>query len=1477
MENTQSNKERLRRQGPHRSLQPPASTLTPSPRPPLSTSPAPSAPSARQHPLSSVTNRQRPPPQKIMFNNRHQDRFSQTTVSNNNRESDFSTAESWEPVWVDIDNIPYAHHNTVGVHRFLFRHGHVSCINCYGGTRRASALMSFACASLFSRPLNLEGQKLFIRRRVFKPRLIQSPADAAKTIMQKTILPVNQVEFGVMTDERRMMVMHTVSSTTSHPAVLMLDLVSDIRHSLDFRFFLTTERNAPWYRAELRLNTPFEVKQMQHEDGHKELIITSQFPPKWWQSVGENLLQEIHKDNRESLNFQDWPRGWRRVTDIDLNPEERHLSPVAFLPPSPVVDTGRWLTWKLSFPAGIDAVAYNTIIEALEDHNVTVRKPSSIAFDTVPREDPVVWDLLDPHQASYESDLHQMQDEMMHLSRDIRYQLEVCISNNNFVEHALSREFLSELTALDKDFVRNPNNTSIVSPALVLLENVADSKQKFFDPMEIFGLYQLRHPRKRRVPQGCVLMRTAVITPTTFYVRTPSVEVSNRVLRKYHYALGNFLRVRFEDEDPFGRLMPMPQYENQHEVWARIERCLRHGIDIAGRHYDWLACGNSQFRERGAYFFAPYNEDLTALTIRTNLGDFSSINIVAKCMARIGQCFSTTRATNSIGAVGTVPIKDIERNGYCFTDGVGKISTFVAQMIVTDLYANSGFHDLPSAFQFRMGGYKGILVLDPMLKGDRKIRVRPSQNKFPGSGINELEIIKPSKFSSSTLNQQIILVLTTRGVPEQVFVDKMTKELRDIDHAMNDETMALNMLQKNVDFNQITLTMSGMILDGFMHSEEPMCQILLQLWRAWNLKHLKDKAKLLIEKGAFVLGCVDETNTLRMDPGELPEIFIQVPGEKKGEWKTAEGVCLLARNPSLHAGDIRVVRAVPYEALKHLKNVVVLPQRGERPLANMCSGGDLDGDDYLVMWDDDLLPPVDKWDWEPMNYDAPTPVMCVGPVQDEHFVKFFVDYIKNDKLGAIATSHRAIADYEGSTQGVAHWKCEKLAQLHSQAVDFNKTGVPAKVDQELWPKGWPHWMPGKPKSKRYISRQVIGVLYDMVQPQPFVPQLEKPFDKCILDAYVLTDAHLEKARELKIDYDQQIRRVMVQHTIKTEFEVWTAFVMEHNREQHWYSLAEDLGNLMSSIKADFQAEVKEYLGLADSSYMISEKAFETLGPFVAAMYTVTAQEVEQWKENKLVSFDEDTKDAPLITYPWLFGRELGKIATRQSGPSAIRAGLTVNSDVRRRDPVKKSNHKVELHSIKLEPLQEWKPEHAVVGDHVGKTAFDVAAAKEPKKEIHVAGENDEVVEEMAELTAEGDAVIGDTKETTKEIIEEDAVDGADAMGAADTEGRTQEHLGQQRLEDTTEEESPVEQISEKEESGEEEPEEEGAEERLEQQGSEDEEAGEEKAEEVAGEKPEEEGAVNEPEKLGGEEEGAKEEVVEEEAENALDRLLAMTS
>lgn len=59
---------------------------------------------------------------------------------------------------------------------------------------------------------------------------------------------------------------------------------------------------------------------------------------------------------------------------------------------------------------------------------------------------------------------------------------------------------------------------------------------------------------------------------------------------------------------------------------------------------------------------------------------------------------------------------------------------------------------------------------------------------------------------------------------------------------------------------------------------------------------------------------------------------------------------IVSRNPCTHPGDIRLLQAVNRPEFHHLYNVVVFPSTGDRPLCNMMSGGDLDGDVYFVCW-----------------------------------------------------------------------------------------------------------------------------------------------------------------------------------------------------------------------------------------------------------------------------------------------------------------------------------------------------------------------------------------------------------------------------------------------------------------------------------------------------------------------------------------------
>ena len=465
------------------------------------------------------------------------------------------------------------------------------------------------------------------------------------------------------------------------------------------------------------------------------------------------------------------------------------------------------------------------------------------------------------------------------------------------------------------------------------------------------------------------------------------------------------------------------------EVFTRVKRAMINGLTIGDRHYEFLAFGNSQFREHGAYFIAPLPH-FSAQRIRDWMGMFKDIRGVALYASRLGQCFSTTRAISG-SKVEIKQIPDVKLDKFCFTDGVGKISAFLAQLAASELGIDQGTNGTPSVFQFRLGGCKGVLAVSPDAKM-REIHIRPTQYKFPATH-EGLEIIRCSQFASSSLNRQLILILSALGVPDSTFIQKLKMQISNLERAMKDERVALALLQKDIDANQMTLTMAGMILDGFFASKDPFLTSLLRLWRAWSIKYLKEKAKILINDGALLLGCTDETGQLKghltvsaetaaPDDREasLPEIFVQLSKGPHDKPYVVKGPMLLARNPSLHPGDIRVVRGVDIPQLRHLKDVVVFPQTGERDIPSMCSGGDLDGDDFLVMWDSDLL--SHDWNQAPMDYSPPPKIAVDRDVTMNDITSFFVTYMKNDTLPSIAHAHIAQADL--AEDGVMDEKCE---------------------------------------------------------------------------------------------------------------------------------------------------------------------------------------------------------------------------------------------------------------------------------------------------------------------------------------------------------------------------------------------------------------------------------------------------------------------
>lgn len=1072
---------------------------------------------------------------------------------------------------------------------------------------------------------------------------------------EEMALKGDALTIGVMTDT--MLMMRTVGSLDRKLAQPQL-VINTKKQQLDLHFSLRLGSEASQDGQKFFFRIPFtNIRSLTEDnalDGNTHFIISLESPP-----LAFRKIQKVEKTHHDRVDVWDERQTWYRQTSIEADPRIAASRRAQLRNEDCYIDIGRWLCYRFTCSSACQSLAQQLRV-MLAKHNITVRQQSVQC--TAPG-DRSQWHWLGTsHDAKAQaSSIDLFSSTIVHLPFTVQYQLEACISQGCLHESTISTDWVEQLLAQDK----GPNSDRYnpqYPRATRLLEKVLESKQRFYDPMNIFHFGQQISLAQKHIPDYCTMVRSATVTPTTIYFNSPSVDTSNRVIRKFREHEDRFLRVKFRDESYKGMIMTFDD-DTTDELFTRVNRVLRNGIVVGDRHYEFLAYGNSQFREHGAYFFAP-TSSLTTDMIRNWMGDFRGIKTVAKYASRIGQCFTTTKAINDSAQVQRIP--DIERNGYCFTDGVGKISEFSLGMSTRKM----NLRNCPSVIQFRLGGSKGVLACDPSLKG-QVIQIRPSQEKFPAR-YKGLEICRVSQFTAAYLNQQIVLVLSALGVPDEVFLVMLRRMLFKLGIAMANETVAKELLLINVDPNQSSVTLAEMINDGFMSVQDPFFVTNLRLWRAWSIKYLKEKAKILIEDGAFVIGNIDETGILKghsdlaptsdmkHDVASLPEIFIQVEDCKnRGTWKVIKGVCALGRNPSLHPGDIRVVNAVDVPELRHFRDCLILPSKGDRDIAGMCSGGDLDGDDYLVTWDPNLIP--QEWNHAPMDYSAPAPIISDGPVTVDDMTAFFVTHMKYDNLGRIATAHRYWADK--MEEGIKHEKCLELAALHSRAVDYAKTGVAAEMPKHLKVTSWPHW--AEKENRTYESKKILGQMYDEVVRVPFVAAWDLPFDKRILDAFELDSRILALAREVKCEYDEAIRRLMKQHGVKTEFEIWTTFIMNHNQESRDFKIAEELGETVAGLKKQFQDVCYERAG---TTALVRD--WGKIRLFVAAMYTVTAQEVAQanrecesrhlaagrWVPDR----ERAPESMPLMSFPWLFRHELGDIAMRRSNFDSV-CSLTANN------------------------------------------------------------------------------------------------------------------------------------------------------------------------------------------------------------------------
>lgn len=118
----------------------------------------------------------------------------------------------------------------------------------------------------------------------------------------------------------------------------------------------------------------------------------------------------------------------------------------------------------------------------------------------------------------------------------------------------------------------------------------------------------------------------------------------------------------------------------------RVGGILKHGFDLGGRHFEFLAYSSSALREHAVWFICPFNHPtkglVTGQKIRDSLGNFSEmIKYPSKYAARIAQAFTATKDSVTLTRDQWETIPDLGINPYEYTDGVGTISAELGDLI----------------------------------------------------------------------------------------------------------------------------------------------------------------------------------------------------------------------------------------------------------------------------------------------------------------------------------------------------------------------------------------------------------------------------------------------------------------------------------------------------------------------------------------------------------------------------------------------------------------------------------------------------------------------------------------------------------------------------------------------------------------------------------------------------------------------------
>ncbi|KAG1326983.1 RNA-dependent RNA polymerase 2 [Cocos nucifera] len=799
-------------------------------------------------------------------------------------------------------------------------------------------------------------------------------------------------------------------------------------------------------------------------------------------------------------------------------------------------------------------------------------------------------------------------------------------------EHSVAYEILFQLNSLvhmQKISCGQVNNDLFdilrglsLDTTMKILAKMHKLKSTCYEPVQ-FIKNQLANMRKNRNSSSPIKSTHAenimschrvLVTPSKVYFLGPELETSNYVIKHYSEYASDFIRVSFIEED-WGKLsfdaistsIEQGVFSKPYRtgIYDRILSILKDGIVIGSKKFEFLAFSASQLRSNSIWMFAS-NDKVTAENIREWMGHFNRIHSVSKCAARMGQLFSSSLQTIDVPFRDVKNISDVtvttDGIPYCFSDGIGKISLSFARQVAQ----KCGLSHTPSAFQIRYGGYKGVIAVDRT--SFQKLSLRPSMLKFESEN-TMLCVTKWSEYLPCYLNREIICLLSTLGVEDEVFELMQHDQMSLLDEMLTNREIALRMLDK-MAFPD-TRTIVKMLMQGYEPNSEPYLLMMLKAYQEYQLSDIRSKCRIFVPKGRVLLGCLDETDSL-----DYGQVYVKITMTKEELQDTNQTFfdkvdqtaavvvqkVVVTRNPCLHPGDVRVLQAVYNPQLDNmgLVDCIVFPQKGRSHII------------FLVL-----------------------NMYILQEIQ-----KFFVDYMINDTLGVISTAHLVYADREPAKARSP--KCLELANLHSMAVDFAKTGSSAEMPRILKPKEFPDFMERWDRPM-YVSTGILGKLYRAASRYIERPNTD-PMDAEMLpqsaydhDLQVKgSEAFLQAAEDYCNQYSERLSSLMNYYGAEHEDEILTGNL--RSRSMHLQRDKKKYGEIKDRFLLGVKSLHKEVQGWFKSSCAESESL-----RMASAWYHVTYHP-SYHSENRFLSF------------PWILSDVLLSIKATKSHKRQTGAG-----------------------------------------------------------------------------------------------------------------------------------------------------------------------------------------------------------------------------